>query len=376
MEEVATLVRQSIAPDEIPQGTAYVGLENIERGGRLTGVSAVGPGDLASAKFRFEPGDVLFGKLRPYLAKIARPDFEGVCSTDIIPIRPGPMLDRDYLSYFLLHPAMVALATVRASGASLPRLGPNELKQFQVPLSPLDDQRRIANILDQAGVLREHRERALQGSEELIGAVYAEMFGGDAQGSPGWTVAPLGELARVVRGASPRPAGDPRYFGGDIPWLKISDITAARGRYVTHIKEGVTDAGMGKSVFVEPGSLILTNSATVGIPKFLGVGACIHDGFLAFREMDEARLKPEYLYANLLVRREEIVNLAPHGTQRNLNTGIVKAIKVPLPSLAEQELFASRVDAIESTIEAQTRSLALLEELFASLQTRAFKGEL
>jgi len=286
------------------------------------------------------------------------------------------MLDRDYLSYFLLHPAMVALATVRASGASLPRLGPNELKQFQVPLSPLDDQRRIANILDQAGVLREHRERALQGSEELIGAVYAEMFGGDAQGSPGWTVAPLGELARVVRGASPRPAGDPRYFGGDIPWLKISDITAARGRYVTHIKEGVTDAGMGKSVFVEPGSLILTNSATVGIPKFLGVGACIHDGFLAFREMDEARLKPEYLYANLLVRREEIVNLAPHGTQRNLNTGIVKAIKVPLPSLAEQELFASRVDAIESTIEAQTRSLALLEELFASLQTRAFKGEL
>ena|GEM_PF-1771766 len=133
---------------------------------------------------------------------------------------------------------------------------------------------------------------------------------------------------------------------------------------------------MGKSVFVEPGSLILTNSATVGIPKFLGVGACIHDGFLAFREMDEARLKPEYLYANLLVRREEIVNLAPHGTQRNLNTGIVKAIKVPLPSLAEQELFASRVDAIESTIEAQTRSLALLEELFASLQTRAFKGEL
>src|SRR4051794_26719236 len=90
--DVATIERLSVAPSEIREGELYVGLENIKSGGDFNGVAAVSNGQLASNKFRFSAAHVLFGKLRPYLAKVARPDFSGICSTDILPIRPGPRL--------------------------------------------------------------------------------------------------------------------------------------------------------------------------------------------------------------------------------------------------------------------------------------------
>ena len=121
LQDVAMIEREIIDASAIEDGTVYVGLENIESGGNFAGVREVGSGELASSKFAFTARHLLFGKLRPYLAKIARPTFAGICSTDILPVLPGPELDRDYLAHFLLKPETVALAHSRASGANLPR---------------------------------------------------------------------------------------------------------------------------------------------------------------------------------------------------------------------------------------------------------------
>jgi type I restriction enzyme S subunit len=98
--EVATVERDGIDPTSIQSGSRYVGLEHIDSSGAVQ-QQIVQNGDLASTKFVFGPDHILFGKLRPYLRKIARPEFDGVCSTDIIPIRPGPNVDRGYLFHFL-----------------------------------------------------------------------------------------------------------------------------------------------------------------------------------------------------------------------------------------------------------------------------------
>ena len=95
---IATLARDGVAPERISSGTLFVGLENIKKGGEFEGIKPVESGEIASTKFSFTPEHVLYGKLRPYLAKIALPNFKGVCSTDIIPILPGPKLDRRYLA--------------------------------------------------------------------------------------------------------------------------------------------------------------------------------------------------------------------------------------------------------------------------------------
>ncbi len=177
LQDVAVLERDAVAPDAIQDGTTYVGLEHIAAGGELVNVGPVDGGDLKSIKFAFSAAHVLYGKLRPYLGKIARPNFSGVCTTEIVPIRPGKRLDRDYLLHFLRQPEQIELATARSAGANLPRLSPNELARFSIPLPPLPEQRRIAAILDQADALRAKRRAALAQLNEMAKAIFVEMFG-------------------------------------------------------------------------------------------------------------------------------------------------------------------------------------------------------
>ena len=176
--KVAEIERNSIDPSAISDGTTYIGLENIETGGKFANVRSVSTGELASNKFVFTDKHVLYGKLRPYLAKVARPSFEGICSTDILPILPGEELDRDYLTHFLLQPSMIEMATSRSTGANLPRLSPKALAEFLIPLPPIAEQRRIAAILDKAEELRELRRQALRELDAIAQSIFIEMFGG------------------------------------------------------------------------------------------------------------------------------------------------------------------------------------------------------
>ncbi|MFZ2501613.1 MAG: restriction endonuclease subunit S, partial [Nocardioides sp.] len=158
--DVADIQRRGVDPTSIADDTAYLGLEHIESGGRIIGMSTIRESAVASTKFRFGPEHILFGKLRPYLAKIAAPDFPGVCSTDILPIRPKAQLDAGYLKHFLRQPVIVDLASARATGANLPRLSPSELARFELPLPPIEEQRRIATILDHVAIVR---DRSVEG---------------------------------------------------------------------------------------------------------------------------------------------------------------------------------------------------------------------
>lgn len=161
LASVATIERKGVDPSALPPETMYLGLEHIERGGRIIGHDTVGGAKLASTKLRFTTEHVLFGKLRPNLAKISRPNFAGVCSTDILPIRPGKDLDRDYLAHYLAQRSIVEFAASRTSGANLPRLSPTVLARFPIPLQPLPEQRRIAAVLDHADALRAKRRQVL-----------------------------------------------------------------------------------------------------------------------------------------------------------------------------------------------------------------------
>ena len=186
LASVAVLDRQSIHPSEVDADTPYLGLEHLDRDGGIDCVETVESAGLKSNKFCFSDGHVLFGKLRPYLRKTVRPEFSGVCSTDIIPILPKDGLSRDYLFYFLRTPATVELATSRCSGANLPRLSPKQLAALQIPLPPLDQQKRIARILDAADALRAKRREALAQLDTLLQSTFLDMFGDPVTNPMGW----------------------------------------------------------------------------------------------------------------------------------------------------------------------------------------------
>ena len=197
--DVAAIDRASVQPNDIDAGTMYLGLEDIESWTGQLDPKPVDAGFLASSKFRFTPHHVLYGKLRPYLAKIACPNVAGICSTDILPILPGPKIDRRYLFQYLRRPDVVAHAAAQSGGANLPRLSPAALAAFEVPLPPLTDQRRIANLLDKADALRAKRRATLALLDSLTSAVFLEMFGDLL--NDGASV-PLSDCAKVVSGVA------------------------------------------------------------------------------------------------------------------------------------------------------------------------------
>jgi len=97
-----------------------------------------------------------------------------------------------------------------------------------------------------------------------------------------WTETTLGEVLKIGRGSSPRPIQDFIVDKNGIPWVKIADATASSNRYIEKTKEFIKEEGRSTTVLV--GDLIVSNSATPGIPKFMKIEACVHDGWLVFSE--------------------------------------------------------------------------------------------
>ncbi len=167
------------ATDADCRSLPYVGLEHIEKDiGRFASDYDGSVADMLATQFRFTSEHVLYGKLRPYLNKVALPNFDGVCTTEILPLLPkSAKLDRTYLWAMLLSPKFVEWASNNVSGANLPRLAPSLLAAYPIPLPPLAEQQRIAGLLRRADRLRRLRRYALAVSAGYLQAVFVEMFG-------------------------------------------------------------------------------------------------------------------------------------------------------------------------------------------------------
>ena len=195
----------------------------------------------------------------------------------------------------------------------------------------------------------------------------------------GWTWATVEQLSTVVRGASPRPAGDPRYFGGSIPWITVGPITADKKPYLTAVPETVTEEGKERSRYIEPDTLLLTNSgATLGVPKITLIGGCINDGVAAL--LDVGHPLKLYLLYFLHTRTAHLRGVNQGAAQPNLNTSIIKAINVPLPPHLEQEQIVAEIERRLSVIEeleaAVEANLARAARLRQSVLRHAFAGKL
>lgn len=181
--------------------------------------------------------------------------------------------------------------------------------------------------------------------------------------TPRWPTAPIGSLCNLVRGSSPRPKGDPRYFGGPIPWISIADVTREEGKYLTRTKEGVTREGAKRSRLLPMGTLIVSNSATICVPKILAIEGCIHDGFVALTQLS-TKADIHYLFHFFNAVRDEVRAKNTQGvTQVNLNTAIFKAMEVPLPPLPEQRRIADVLDRAEALRAQRRAALAQFDPL-------------
>ena len=377
LASVAVLDRQSIHPSEVDADTPYLGLEHLDRDGGIDCVETVESAGLKSNKFCFSDGHVLFGKLRPYLRKTVRPEFSGVCSTDIIPILPKDGLSRDYLFYFLRTPATVELATSRCSGANLPRLSPKQLAALQIPLPPLDQQKRIAGILDAADALRAKRREALAQLDILLQSTFLDMFGDPVTNTMGWEIVAFESIGNSRLGKmldKGKEVGDcqfPYLANTNVQWGRF-DLAALRTMDFSE-----SDCEEFK---LKNGDLLICEGGEVGRTA-IWHGA--HDRIYFQKALHRVRLDPtvavpEYVFQFMwfMAKNGGFRDLTTSATIAHLTGVKLKRLPCPRPPLELQHRFAAIVESAEHQKASQRAHLAELDTLFVSLQSRAFQGDL
>lgn len=239
-----------------------------------------------------------------------------------------------------------------------------------VNVPPLAEQRRIAAILDHADALRAKRRQVLTHLETLTQAIFNDMFGGSDE-----RLVPIGSFAEVRTGSTPS-RQDPDNYGGSIPWVKTTEV---QGGTITQTSESVTDKGVASARLKRfpAGSVVVAmygQGKTRGQSALLGIEATTNQACAVIPPNDS--FMPEFLQTQLALAYHRLRGEAEGGNQPNLSIGRVSSFKVLLPSMERQRLFSERTQAINPQRAIVERARALDDELFATLQARAFRGEL
>ena len=303
-------------------------------------------------------------------------------------------------------------------GSTRLKLTQESMRRVLIPLPPLNEQRRIVAKLDRlfarSRCAREELGRVSGLVQRYKQAVLAAAFRGDLTADwreenllnpaircssalydpppaidlreyfdlpRSWVWDFVGHLSNVVRGASPRPAGDPKYFGGNIPWITVGYLTADDNPYlmIDKISTFLTEEGKKKSRFVGVGTLMLTNSgATLGVPKIITFGGCFNDGSVALLNIDHPLKLYLYYYLRFLTSRYRAIHQG--AAQPNLNIEIVKSTPVPIPPIEEQKEIVNRIEklfkAIDLIEQEHQKASKLLDRLEQATLSKAFRGEL
>lgn len=240
------------------------------------------------------------------------------------------------------------------------------------------EQNKIAEILSTWDKSIKATERLLENSKKRKKALMQQLLTGKKR-LPGfkqpWSTTKLSTLCEIRRGASPRPISDPSYFSDSgRGWVRISDVTSDETPFFRKTSQYLSPLGESKSVKVDDGDLIMSICATIGVPKFVKIPACIHDGFVVFRNPSDS-LSLNLLYYVIQFITDKLDGEGQPGTQRNLNTSIVGEIQFPKITTEEQEMIAEIFKLADSSIGAINERLKSLRKEKDALMQQLLTGK-
>jgi type I restriction enzyme, S subunit len=293
-------------------------------------------------------------------------------------LRPGPQIESRYIGhYFLTENYRRKIASI-ANGANINNLRNEDLDGISVPLPPAAEQRRIAAILDRADEIRADRYEAVERLSSLREAIFLEAFGDPALNPKGWPLVQLGTMAESCSYGTSQKAS----LSGTYPVLRMNNITYQGDIDMTDLKYMQLSADKLDRYTVRDGDILFnrTNSPDlVGkTAVYRGHSSVAFAGYLIRLRTTPAN-EPDYIsaylnsrYGKALLRNrcKSIIGMA------NINAQEIQSIKIPSPPSELQEKFAASLKMLAATRSRYCSSLAELDALFASLQARAFAGEL
>ena len=386
--DVAELRRDSVEPDETTR-ERYVGLEHIDPAAlRVTRCGS--PSDVRSTKFEFRSGDVLYAKLRPYLDKGALAQWEGICSTDILVIRPGDRLDSRYLALTVHLPAFLTYAVSTMSGVNHPRTSWESLKRFNFPLPPIAEQRAIAAVVWSIDYARESTQRFVAAMRDLQRSLVGHLFR--------YGPVPVAAVAEVA--LQPSPLGP---VPSDWKVVELQDLILdgpQNGLYKPATEYGsghmivrIDDFGADGEILQVAGSRVRVSSSElekyalrpddllfnrvnslpdIGKVALVGTTAepLIFESNMMRFAVDSSRVLPEFVLRWLST---PAVRLLVQGrakravAQSSVNQGDLRTLPCPLPSLQDQLAIVQVLRAVDRKMRADLRWAKSLVNLQSSV---------
>jgi type I restriction enzyme S subunit len=373
LDEVCTIIM-----GQAPSGEAYnfdgEGWPLIAGAGDFEGTTPAPKKYTTEASKLSTDGDIIIG-IRASIGDKVLSDGEYCLGRGVAALRPSPHLDLRYLWQWL-DSVREELAS-KGRGATFKQVNRDDIGELKVPSLPLEEQKRIAEVLDGVDALRAKRRHAIALLDDLAQSIFLDMFGDPATNPKGW---PLRQVADLIDSAT-YGTSEKSSSSGDLPVLRMNNVTSSGQIDLSDLKY-MDRASTPEKYLVRKGDVLFnrTNSAElVGKTAiYRGTEPLAFAGYLVRVKVNKAN-HPEYFaafmntrYAKLVLRKmcKSIIGMA------NINAKEMQRIAIAEPPYDLQQQFAERIEAIEVEKAKHRAHLAKLDELFNSVQSRAFAGTL
>lgn len=297
-----------------------------------------------------------------------------IYSTGFCVLRPKADLDSRYLYHYLRSPLFQREKNKLSSGATQKAITNEKLEGMFFNKLPIEEQRRIAAILDKADAIRQKRQESIRLTEEFLRSVFLEMFGDPVTNPKGWEIRKFADVGTLDRGVSKnRPRNAPELLGGPYPLIQTGDIANSDG-YIRSYKSTYSEVGLRQSKMWPAGTLCITIAANIAKTGILTFDACFPDSVVGF--IPNELTTTEYSQYWLGFLQKSLEDNAPESAQKNINLDILRKLNIPVPDIEFQKEFTKRVKTTQD-IKSKFASASVQQtQLFESLSQRAFRGEL
>lgn len=374
-------------------GTACVELEHIEpETGRLLGCDR--SGEQASIKTAFAAGDILFGKLRPYLRKYAIAPFDGICTTEVLAIYPkDEATDKSFLFYLMQGDSVFETVESLSYGTKMPRVSWADLSEIEIACPPLPEQQKIAAILTAVDDNLDLIARQISATQTLKQGLMQTLFTRgagtpDAQGRwhphtefqdtelgripVGWRVTTLGaEVESIVGGGTPS-KDVLEYWSGDIPWASVKDFVGTR---LHSTEDRITEKAIKESAsnLIPAGTLLTPTRMALGRVAFFDCDVAINQDIKAI--FPKPSLRKEFLFYWFQLNASKIEDAGTGSTVKGIRLEVLRAFDLLLPPVAEQQKVVTILTSVDDKLESLTTQQTHYQSLKRGLMQKLLTGE-
>ncbi len=325
-----------------------------------------------SIKNKFNKGQVLFGKLRPYLKKYWLADFEGVCSSEIWVLN-GKSVSNNFI-YRIIQTDKFNFISNISSGSKMPRADWNYMSEFPFFTPSIEEQEKIASLfslIDDKISLQGEKLKMLKdykkGMMQKIFSRELRFKYDDGRDYPEWEVTTIENIANLEKGFTPDTKNEKNWIG-DIPWLSIADMK--QGKYISDVSKHISCEALGNKKLVAKGTLIMSFKLTLGRLAIVNRDIMTNEAICHFY-WKYKNINTEYMYYYL-----STVNIESFGCRAakgiTLNNDSLNSIVVKIPSISEQNKIANALIMLDGKIEKEQEKLDSLNEYKKGLLQQMF----